>query len=157
QDFFQTYSTEQDFVPLCRVEVCRFYLCGAEVGVVVDGESVGRLIASHVFEEAGGPSDVAVGGMSAWAGCYQERLGVHGKLRDPFAIERRVLLWTHGATASPGLVAYSPIANVEWLFVAVGGAFVGQTQCSSRRIAVGNPIVKFLRSARAYVCGYIWF
>ena len=57
----------------------------------------------------------------------------------------------HVAAAAPRLVAHAPVLDVEGLAVAVGGALVGEGEAPARGVAVGHPVVKLLRAARADV------
>src|SRR5262245_38100983 len=89
--------------------------------------------------------------MPARAGRDQERRDVDRELCDELAILRGVFARLHIAAAAPGLIADTPILYPEWLFGAVGRAFVRQTFSPRRGVAIRDPIVKLLGRARTDV------
>src|SRR5215475_13965008 len=62
--FLQAHTAQEHFIPLRSFEVSGLQRGGAQVSVEVQAETVGRSSSTHTLKEAGGPADVAVGGMS---------------------------------------------------------------------------------------------
>src|SRR5262249_18337528 len=123
----------------------------AEIRVEMQRETV-RLFAMHGFEEAGRPPNVGVARVSAGASRHQKRLRREGgELSDELSVEGRILGGLHVAAATPRLVAYPPIPNSKRFLLPIGSPFICHSQSSQRSVAIGDPVVKLLRSARAYI------
>ena len=68
-----------------------------------------------------------------------------------FAVELAVLFRGEIAAAAPALVADAPELDVEGLFVAVGGALVGERVRAGGLVAVLDPLVEVARGQAAEV------
>src|SRR5262245_25662289 len=97
----------------------------------------------HRLEESVRPAQIHIVRMSARAGRDQERFEVNRELCDELAILRGVFSRLHITAAPPRFVADAPILHAEWLFGAIGRAFVRQTFSSRRGVAIRDPIMKF--------------
>src|SRR5947209_5268879 len=69
-------------------------------------------------------------------------------LRHPSGVAAelgRVLLGSEVPSATPGLVAHTPILHIEGIFETCGSALVGQSGASCGRVAVFHPAVELFR------------
>src|SRR6185437_6454611 len=152
-DFIDAKAAQQDLVPLRHIEIRRFQRRRPQIGIEVDRESVRRIEPAHAFEEAGGPTDVFICRMATRAGGDEKWLFVVRKLRYELAVLLRILLRSHRSAAAPGLVADSPVLNIEWLGIAIFGPLICQGQRPRRCIAIRNPVMKLGRRTRSHIGG----
>src|SRR5215469_6865006 len=134
-DSFHEASAREEVVKFAITElerISRRELRRAARGVVVDGEPPkARPLGIRVqrLEEPPGPADV----VSVWTNGHESQRSVFAVARCPRGIptkDRGILLRCEVASATPALVADSPVLHVEGLAVTVGGAL----RCKS----VGN-------------------
>src|SRR5580704_11598025 len=113
----------------------------------MNGETIDlRMMAFHRFEKAVGPSKIEVFGVAAGADGDQGWLWIVGrKLSHEAAVERCVFLGIHVSATAPGLIAHTPPAHAEGIFVAVGGSFRSERDRADGRIAVLHPVVELAR------------
>jgi len=99
-------------------------------------------------KEAASPVPVIVVGPGRDKRQFLPYPGTQGGIAAKF---HSVFLWSEISTASPGLVANSPVMHVEGLRISARGSHLRQGSAACRRVAVFHPTIEILGGKTAYV------